>query len=127
MKIGKNIKEIREAHKFSPEKLADMLGKSPEEYLEIENDNVDITLSQLEKIAEALSCTLFDLIQNTGLIGQIRNYFYNHDGNHGINIHVQGIDQQEIRKGYKELYIEELKRIPKLERLLRENNIDFDF
>lgn len=118
---------MREAHKFSPEKLGSVFGMNADEYLEIESDNVDITLTQLEKIAEALYCTPLDLIKDTDSIGQIRNYFYNHDGNHGINIHVQGIDQEEIRKCYKAIYAEELKRIPKLERLLGENNIDFEF
>jgi transcriptional regulator with XRE-family HTH domain len=107
--------------------LADKIGKTVHQYLEIENDKVDITLSELEKIANALYCTPCDLIEISDNIGQIRNYFHNHDGNHGININVQGINQEEIRKGYKELYIEELQRIPKLERLLRENSIDFNF
>lgn len=127
MKIGNNIKREREAHNLSTEEFARKIEKHLDEYLKIENDEVDITLSELEKIAEALDCTPCDLIQSSDTIGQIRNYFHNHNGNHGININVQGIDQEEIRKGYKELYGEELQRIPKLERLLRENNIHFDF
>lgn len=127
MKIGNNIKKAREAHDLSAEKFAAKIEKSLDEYLEIENDKADITLSELDKIAEALYCTPCDLLQSSDTIGQIRNYFHNHDGNHGININVQGIDQEEIRKGYKKLYTEELQRIPKLERLLRENNIHFDF
>ncbi|HEY5463221.1 MAG TPA: helix-turn-helix transcriptional regulator [Hanamia sp.] len=127
MKIGNNIKKMKEAHNLSAEELASKIGKSLDEYLKIENDVVDITLNELEKIAEALFCTPCDLIQSSDTIGQIRNYFHNNEGNHGININVQGIDQEEIRRGYKELYGEELQRIPKLERLLRENNIYFDF
>jgi transcriptional regulator with XRE-family HTH domain len=127
MKIGNNIKKEREAHNLSDEELAGKIGKNFNEYLKIEHDEVDITLSELEKIAVALYCTPCDLIQSSDTVGQIRNYFHNNDGNHGININVQGIDQEEIRKGYKELYGEELQRIPKLERLLRENNIHFDF
>jgi transcriptional regulator with XRE-family HTH domain len=127
MKIGSNIRKHREAHNLSPEELANKIGKPLDEYLKIENDEVDITLSELEKIAEALYCTPCDLIQGSDIIGQIRNYFHNNDGNHGININVQGIDQEQIRKGYKELYWEELQRIPKLEKLLRQSNIHFDF
>jgi len=125
MKIGKNIKEKREAHKLTAVEVASKLEISLDEYLEIENDKSDITLSQLERIAEVMFTTPVDLIQNVDSAGQIRNYFYNHDGNSGININVQGINQEEIRKGYKELYMDELRRIPKLEKLLRDNNIDF--
>ncbi|WP_335967222.1 hypothetical protein [Galbibacter sp. PAP.153] len=83
-------------------------------------------MSQLDLIAKILSCSPVDLLQEEEPTNQIRNHFYNHEGNQGININVQGINQEEIRKGYKELYTDELKRIPKLERLLRDNNIDFD-
>lgn len=74
-----------------------------------------------------MSVSIIDLIEDETSIGQIKNYFYNQAENHGINIHVQGIDQEEIRKSYRELYAEELNRIPKLEKLLRQNNIEFNF
>lgn len=127
MKIGKNIEELRIAQHIEPKVIANELQLSVDKYLAIERDEVDITLNQLEVIAKVLSCSPIDILQSSELSGNIRNYFFNHDGNSGININVQGIDQEEIRKSYKELYAEELKRIPKFERLLREHNINFDF
>lgn len=127
MKIGKNIKSAREAAGKTPEIVAKEIGMDIALYLDIENDLVDITLNQLELISAAVFSKPADLIEGEFTIGQIRNYFYNQQGNSGININVQGINQEEIRKGYKELYAEELNRIPKLEKLLRSNNIEFDF
>ncbi len=127
MKIGINILELRTAQSITPQHIANELQIPVEEYLRIENDEIDITLNQLEKISNVLSCSPVDLLQKGEPSGHIKNYFFNHDGNSGININVQGINQEEIRKSYKELYVEELKRIPKLEKLLRNNDIEFDF
>jgi len=126
MKIGKNISEIREAQKITIEFMAAELKISMEEYSAIEGDKSDITLSRLEAIAKILSLNAADLILFNEPKGGIKNFFFNQNGNTGVNIHIQGIDQQEIRKTYKELYSEGLQRIPKLEKLLRDNNIPFE-
>ena len=107
--------------------MAQELNISVEEYEAIERDERDITLSMLEAISRLLSLEVADLITLNKPITGIRNFFFNHNGNSGVNIHVQGIDQEKIRQAYKELYAEELNRIPKLEKLLRQNNIEFDF
>ncbi|MEH6307232.1 helix-turn-helix transcriptional regulator [Olivibacter sp. CPCC 100613] len=127
MKIGKNIIEIRKAHKYTEEFMANELKISVDEYKSIENDDVDITLSMLDTICGILSLTPAELLQLNEPTNGIKNYFFNHSDNSGTNIKIQGIDQKEVRKAYKELYSEELKRIPKLEKLLRENNIPIDF
>lgn len=127
MKIGKSIKEVRESQRIEVEFIANQLDISVEEYKAIENDERDITLSVLGRISELLSIKPSDLLSLNEPILGIRNFFFNHNGNSGTNIHVQGIDQEEIRKAYKDLYLEELNRIPKLEKLLRSNNIEFDF
>jgi transcriptional regulator with XRE-family HTH domain len=127
MKIGKNIEELRIAQHIDPKVIANELHLSVDEYLAIEKDEIDITLNQLEVIAKVLSCLPTDLLQSDVPPGHIRNYFFNQDGNHNINIKVQGIDQEEIRNFYQDLYSDELKRIPKFEKLLRENGIHFDF
>lgn len=126
MTIGKNISEIRQAKGYSLQYVADELGLKLNDYQSIENDKCDITLSQLNEIAKVLSCSLTYILQYKESSGSIYNHFDN-NGNKGINIRIQGIDQVEIRKAYKELYKSELERIPKLEKLLRDNNIDFDF
>jgi len=127
MKIGENIKRLRESQGKSPQFIADALNIDVNEYLKFENDPNGLTVKQLETISNSLSVSIIDLVEDETSIGQIKNYFYNQAENHGINIHVQGIDQEEIRKSYRELYAEELNRIPKLEKLLRQNNIEFNF
>lgn len=127
MKIGSNISQLRTAQKIEKTFMAQELNISVEEYEAIERDERDITLSMLEAISRLLSLDVADLITLNKPITGIRNFFFNHNGNSGVNIHVQGIDQEKIRQAYKELYAEELNRIPKLEKLLRQNNIEFDF
>jgi len=127
MKIGNNISQVRIAQQVEKGFMARELNIGIEEYEAIENDERDITLTMLEAIAKLLSLDAADLITLNKPVAGIRNFFFNHNGNSGVNIHVQGIDQEKIRQAYKELYQEELNRIPKLERLLRDNNIEFDF
>ena len=126
MNVSENIKSIREAQGKSQQFIADALGISLEDYKVFEIDASKMTLEQLDATANALSASIADLLVQANTIGQIKNYFYNHANNQGTNINIQGIDQEEIRKSYRELYQEELNRIPKLEKLLRENNIKFN-
>ncbi|WP_439490835.1 helix-turn-helix domain-containing protein [Algoriphagus sp.] len=127
MKIGQNLNSIRTSKGLSIEEVSNELSISSEEYLAIENDSKEITLSQLEILAGVFSCSPLYILQFKESGGSIYNHFDNSEGNKGVNINVQGIDQKEIRNAFKELYKEELKRIPKLEKLLRDNNIEFDF
>lgn len=126
MKVSENIKSIREAQGKRQEFIADALGISLEEYKVFEIDASKMTVEQLQTAANTLSVSITDLVEEGNTIGQIKNYFYNNANNQGTNINVQGIDQEEIRKSYRELYQEELNRIPKLEKLLRDNNITFN-
>lgn len=127
MRIGKNIREIRISKGLSQDFMAKELNIKIDQYKSLENDAYEITLSQLETLGKIFSCSPIYILQFKETGGSIYNHFENSDGNKGININVQGIDQKEIRLAFKELYKEELKRIPKFEKLLRENNIDFDF
>lgn len=126
MKIGRNITEIREAKGYSAQFVADGLDLTLKEYSKLENDFIEITLNQLNHLANILSCSPIYILQYKESGGSIYNHFDN-AGNNGTNIQIQGIDQKEIRSAYKDLYRDELKRIPKLERLLRENGIEFNF
>jgi len=127
MKVGNNIRKVRESSKIEPETLAKDLNIDLNHYLDIENDKVDITLNEFEAIANKLSHTVVEIIELDEPTRGIRNYFNNNNGNQGTIINVQGINQEEIRKAYKELYMSELNRISKLEKLLRENDIKFNF
>lgn len=72
--------------------------------------------------------TTVDLIQhNDASVPGIKNYFFNQNGNNGINVKSQGVDPELIAKFYDDLYHSQLKKIPVLESLLRDNNIDYNF
>lgn len=127
MQVGSNIKKIREGLNFSIESIANDLNMDVNHYEGIESDKVDMTLSEFEAIANRLSSTVVEIIELNEPTKGIRNYFNNNNGNLGTIVNVQGINQEEIRKTYKELYSSELDRIPKLEKLLRANDITFNF
>ncbi len=58
MKIGDNIKEIRENEKsIKKEDIAIILGITTKAYNNIENNVTDITLHRLDQIAEIFNCT----------------------------------------------------------------------
>lgn len=127
MQVGNNIRKIRESLNITPETIAKDLNIALNQYLDIENNKIDITLNKFEAIANKLSHTVVEIIELDEPTKGIRNYFNNNNGNQGTIVNVQGINQEEIRKAYKELYLSELNRIPRLEKLLRENNIKFNF
>jgi len=127
MKVGTNIRKVRESLNILPETIAKDLNIDLNHYLDIENDKVDITLNEFEGIANKLACTVVEIIELNEPTKGIRNYFNNNNGNQGTIVNVQGINQEEIRNAYKELYSSELNRIPKLEKLLRDNDIKFNF
>ncbi|MEB2778616.1 helix-turn-helix domain-containing protein [Algoriphagus sp. D3-2-R+10] len=127
MKIGKNLKDIRSSKGLSIEAIAKISGINIDVYKAIEGDEAEVTLSQLQIFANVFSCSPIYILQFKESGGSIYNHFENSEGNNGINVNVQGIDQKEIRNAFKELYQDELKRIPKLEKLLRDNNIELDF
>jgi len=126
MKIGQNIKDLRLKSDYTTKFMAVEVGITEEEYIGIENDG-DVTLNLLEAIANRLSTTVVDIIELRDATAGVRNFFNNNNGNQGTIINIQGINQEEIRKAYKELYSSELKRVPLLEALLHQHNIKFDF
>ncbi len=126
MNIGSNIKQIRSRKGYSSKFIATEIGISAEQYIDIENGG-DVLLSILQAIANCLSTDVVDLILLDEAPFGIRNYFNNNNGNQGKIINIQTLDQEEVRRAYKEIYFEQMKRIPLLEKLLLENNIDFNF
>lgn len=126
MNIGNKLKGLRVQKGLSTKSISEEIGISEEKYIAIESGE-DFLFSTLESIANALSTTVIDILLIDEAPVGIRNYFNNNNGNQGKIINVQGIDQEEVRRAYKELYFEQVKRVPKLEKLLIENNIPFDF
>lgn len=62
MKIGKNIRTLREIKNFSQSYMADMLHVSQRTFSSIENDQTSLTLERLFLICEILDCELSDLL-----------------------------------------------------------------
>lgn len=124
--LNQNIKEIRSRKGYSVKFMADEIGVKEEQYLDIEN-GADVLWSKIEAIANVFSMSVIDIILLDEAPFGIRNYFNNNNGNQGTIVNVQSVDQQELRKAYKEIYFEQVSRIPKFEKLLSEKGITYDF
>lgn len=59
--LGKRIKELRSARKYTQEQVADRIGISRQKYARIENGSNNITLEILAKIASVLDVTVGDI------------------------------------------------------------------
>jgi transcriptional regulator with XRE-family HTH domain len=63
MKIGDNIKKLRELRNYTQEYMAGGLEMSTNGYGKIERDEVEITLTKLEKIAALLEVSVNQILQ----------------------------------------------------------------
>lgn len=129
MRVGDNIKEIREIEKnYKRSYVAERLNISTRAYSNIENNVTDITLQRLEEIANILECTPLYILTYRQTKKEFYNHFHNYSGNQGVNIMHQCIQSPSpyiIQKLQEELLESERNRIALLEALLRTNNIDF--
>ena len=66
MKLGENIKKLRELKNYTQQYLADELGISLSGYGKIERDQTEITMARLLEIAKILEIDLFSLIHFNG-------------------------------------------------------------
>lgn len=97
MKIGDNIREIREKEKgLKKEDVAKALGITTKAYSNIENNVSDITLTRLLEISEILGCTP-EYILNYQETATYTNYFNNYEGNQGVNIMFQGCSPEQVK------------------------------
>jgi transcriptional regulator with XRE-family HTH domain len=128
MKIGGNIKEIREVEKnYKRSYVAEKLGITTRAYANIENDVTDITIQRLDEIAEIFECSPFYILNHHQTKKEFYNHFHNYKGNRGVNIMNQSIQYPSngiVQKLQEELLASERSRITLLEALLRNNNID---
>lgn len=60
--IGTKIKKVRELRNFTQEYMAEHLGMSQNGYSRIERNEVEVSLTKLEKIAETLQVPAKDLL-----------------------------------------------------------------
>jgi transcriptional regulator with XRE-family HTH domain len=90
MKIGENIREIREKEKgLKKEDVAKSLGITTKAYSNIESNNADITLTRLYELADIFGVSP-DYILNYQDKSTFTNHFNNYDGNQGTIIMYQG-------------------------------------
>jgi transcriptional regulator with XRE-family HTH domain len=66
VKLGENIKKLRELKNYTQQYLADELGISLSGYGKIERDQTEITMARLLEIAKILEIDLFSLIHFNG-------------------------------------------------------------
>lgn len=115
MVIGNKIKKIRELRNLNQEYMAKQLGITQESYSRIEANRAGITLHRLDKIAELLEVSVFELMSFDE-----KNIFFNaaetqNQNNIGIFNHENAKD-----KNLYERLIEELKQ--QIQRLQKDND-----
>lgn len=129
IRVGGNIREIREAEKnLKREYVAKRLHISTRAYANIENNTADITISRLAEIADILDCTPNYILNYKEAKSEFKNFFHNNFGNKGTNIMHQGgnfQNEKQILRLKDELLESERKRIALLEAILIKHNIDF--
>jgi len=129
MKVGDNIKEIREVEKnFKRSYMAERLKITTRAYGNIENNITALTLDRLDEISAIFECHPLYILNYKQAKKEFYNYFHNHNGNHGVNIMNQNVPNQSpgiVQRLLEQLLESERKRIVFLEALLRKNNIEF--
>jgi len=97
MKIGDNIREIREKEKgLKKEEVAKALGITTKAYSNIENNVSDITLTRLFEISEVLGCNP-EYILNYQEKATYTNHFNNYEGSQSVNIMYQGCTADQVK------------------------------
>lgn len=66
--IGKNVSRLRESLSISQRELARRVGMSGQMISKIENDLSNPSVDTLNRLAEALNCSLFDLTMDTDML-----------------------------------------------------------
>jgi transcriptional regulator with XRE-family HTH domain len=129
MRVGDNIREIREAEKnLKRQYVAKKLNISTRAYANIENNVADITISRLAEIAHVFECSPLYILNYKEVKSEFQNFFNNNYGNKGVNIMNQGgsiQNEKQIQSLKDELLESERKRIALLEALLAKNNIEY--
>jgi len=96
--INANIKQIRGQKKLTQEYVAKKLGVSRVWYNKLENDEIDIKVDLLPKLAEIFKVPVQELTQING-----GNYFSSNNNGNVKNIANIVHDNQEVKELYEEL------------------------
>jgi len=130
MKVGDNIKEIRESEKnFKRSFVAGKLNITTRAYSNIENNIADITVNRLEEIANIFECDPLYILNYKSVKKEFYDSFHNHL-NRQNNSAISELEKEQalktIIKLQEELLTSERERIALLENLLKKNNIGFN-
>ena len=130
MKVGDNLKEIRESEKnFKRSFVAGKLNTTTRAYSNIENNIADITVNRLEEIANIFECDPLYILNYKSVKKEFYDSFHNHlnrQNNSAINELEKEQALKTIIKLQEELLTSERERIALLENLLKKNNIGFN-
>lgn len=130
MKVGDNIRGIREAEKnFKRSYVAGKLNITTRAYSNIENNVADITVNRLEEIANIFECAPLYILNYKSSKKEFYDSFHNHLKSQGSSVIKQVSQEQTLRtiiKLQEELLASERERIALLETLLKNNNIGFN-
>lgn len=122
MKIGENIREIREKEKeLSKDEVAVALGITSKAYSNIEANISDITITRLCELAEIFKCSPEYILTYQQKTTGITNHFNNYSGNNGVNIMYQGCSSDEI-KTLEESIKKSKQEITRVEAILKTHN-----
>lgn len=97
MKIGDNIRDIREKEKgLKKEDVAKALGITTKAYANIESNAADISLTRLYELSEIFGVAP-EYILNYQEKSTYTNHFNNYEGNNGVNIMYQGCTPEQMK------------------------------
>jgi transcriptional regulator with XRE-family HTH domain len=94
MKVGNNIKKLREFRDITQKVMAASMNLSVNGYSKIERDEVEVTLTKLAKIAELLDVSIGQILQFDGhAVLNLHNSNYTHG-----NVQEQHVGNDEMLK-----------------------------
>ncbi len=97
MKIGDNIREIREKEKgLKKEDVAKALGITAKAYSNIENNVADVSITRLYELSDIFGVAP-EYILNYQHKSTYTNHFNNYEGNQGVNIMYQGCTAEQVK------------------------------
>jgi transcriptional regulator with XRE-family HTH domain len=116
MNIGENIKKLRELKNITREKMTCELNMSLSNYSKIERGEIDLSVSRLQNIANALDVEISSILNfdTTEIFNIHKNKMIHGSVTKAEQIHYHSVD-------YKEKYIKILEE--EVERLKEENQI----
>lgn len=124
MKIGDNLKEIRESEKnFKLSYVAKQLNISTRAYLNIESNIADITITRLAQLAEIFECSPTYILEYKNFKKEFQKSFHDSLNRQGYNPNkiYQEQNMKNTVKLYEELLESERKQIILLEALIKKN------